>query len=186
LAEFKSFVPGVEVAGEAVRAFSEGFSAEVRTIGQDILVRHGINDPRPGTFYRLQSFLDAMKEISESFGSHMLFRIGYEIARNAKLPPGLDVLENCLAAIDTAYHMNHRNGSIGSYTMVTQPGGRFMNVTAIVCANPYPCSFDWGVIEGFSQRFKPPGSVDIVVRHDDTKPCRKNGAESCTYLVSWI
>ncbi|MFH1113745.1 MAG: hypothetical protein V1792_07470 [Pseudomonadota bacterium] len=186
VAEFTSFEPGVQVSGDAVRAFSEGFPAHMTAVGQGILLKHGIANPGPGTFYLLQSFLDAMREISERFGSQMLFRIGHEIARNAKLPPGMDLLENCLKGIDTAYHMNHRGGSIGSYTVSSRETGSLMNAATIVCANPYPCSFDRGVIEGFAQRFKPPDCIDIIVRHDDSQPCRKIGAKSCTYSVSWV
>jgi hypothetical protein len=116
----------------------------------------------------------------------MLFRIGSEIARNAKLPPGIDILENCLTALDTAYRMNHRGGTVGSYDFVMKEKTGVMNVGSMICANPYPCSFDWGVIEGFAQRFKPPGSIDIIVRHDDSKPCRKQGARSCAYFVTWV
>lgn len=186
MAEFKSFMPSVEVTGEAVNAFSQGFPSILREIGTEILRKHGIDNPGPGAYYPLQAFLDAMKEISDGFGSQMLYRIGCEIARNAKLPPGMDGLNNCLMALDTAYHLNHRNGSIGSYSVTIPQSGGFKSVTNVICANPYPCSFDWGVIEGFAQRFKPPGSIEVVVRHDDASPCRKKGADSCTYLVTSI
>ena len=95
-----------------------------------------------------------MKEIQDKFSSEMLFRIGEKIATNAVLPPGIDSLESSLASINTAYRMNHRRGDIGGYeyTYVGEVGG--LKRAKIVCANPYPCAFDRGVIHGFAQRFK--------------------------------
>jgi hypothetical protein len=50
-----------------------------------------------------------------------------------------------------------------------------------VCDNPYPCAFDRGIITAMAQGFE----LQAKVVHDDAKPCRKQGAESCTYIASW-
>ena len=51
--------------------------------------------------------------------------------------------------------------------------------------NPYPCEFDRGIIEAMAKRFKPAGAALVRVKHDDSAPCRKTGADSCTYWVEW-
>ena len=185
MAEFKSFEPDVEVAGEVINAFSTGFPQEVRAFGTSILEKYGLHEAHAGAFYPVQSLLDAMKHVSEDLGPQMLYRIGFQIATNAILPPGIDSLEKCLQSIDVAYHMNHRSGEIGDYKFVPAETQRFVHRVKMECRNPYPCSFDIGVIEGFATRFKPPDCVDVLVRHDETGPCRKKGAESCAYIVSW-
>jgi hypothetical protein len=186
VAEFKSFVADVEVLGDAIEAFVAGFPPELSKIGSDLLAAKGIDGFRRGEYYPLQSLLDAMKEIQDKFSSEMLFRIGEKIATNAVLPAGIDSLENCLASINTAYHMNHRRGEIGSYeyTYLGEAGG--LKRAKMTCPNPYPCAFDRGVIHGFAQRFKPSGAVDVIVRHDESGPCRRTGANACTYLISWV
>ena len=186
MAQFKSFTPGVEVRGEVIQAFVAGFPPEVKKNGLQILEKHGIHDAGEGEFCPLQSLLDAMQEISDRYSRQMLYRIGTQIAHNAKLPPGLDSLETCLQSIDVAYHMNHRGGDIGEYifTDLGEEGG--LRKAKMVCANPYPCAFDRGVVEGFASRFKPPGCRDVLVREDESQPCRRNGAESCTYIISWL
>ena len=69
---------------------------------------------------------------------------------------------------------------IGHYNFKAE--GR--NKATLVCANPYPCDFDRGIIVAMARRFGPKaGSVRVV--HDDTQPCRKKGEESCTYHVAW-
>ncbi|MBI4963428.1 MAG: hypothetical protein HY913_09130 [Desulfomonile tiedjei] len=186
MAEFKSLSPAVEVAGEVLMAFLAAFPQEFRSSGLRILEQHGLSDPKPNQFYALQNFLDAMKQISQSFSTQMLFRIGEQIALHAALPPGIDDLQKCLASIDVAYHMNHRGGEIGRYDyklLGTEVG---LGKATMTCPNPYPCSFDRGVIEGFAKRFKLPGSYDVLVRHDDSQPCRGKGDESCTYIVTWL
>ena len=55
----------------------------------------------------------------------------------------------------------------------------------MTCGNPYPCDFDRGIIDAMARAFKPADSLFIKVRHDDTQPCRKNGADACTYRVQW-
>ena len=186
MTEFKSFTPDVEVIGQAIEAFIAGFPTELSKIGLDVLAASGIDKFSAGEYYPLQSLLDAMKEMQNKFSSEMLFRIGEKIATNAVLPPGINSLEACLASIDTAYHMNHRRGDIGSYEYSYIGGDTGLKRAKMICPNPYPCAFDRGVIQGFSQRFRPAGAIDIIVRHVESGPCRKNGANSCTYLISWL
>jgi len=185
MAEFISFDPTVQVVGEVIAAFVGGFPSEVQREGFAILKRHAIENPRPGDYYPLQSLLDAMKEVSEKMGSQMLNRIGDQIATNAMLPPGLSSLESCLAAIDVAYHMNHKGGDIGRYVYADEGTEHGLRKAKMVCPNPYPCAFDRGVIEGFARRFRPAGCLDCIVRHDDSQPCRREGADSCTYVIVW-
>jgi hypothetical protein len=185
MAEFISFASDVEVVGEVIAAFVAGFPTGTERLGLQILEKHGIDDPQQGEWYPLQQFLDAMKEISDRIGSHILTRIGEQIAANAKLPPGLDSLEKCLASVDTAFHMNHRAGEIGHYHYSDEGTQGGLRRAKMVCPNPYPCAFDQGVIDGFAGRFKPADAEGVVVRHDDSQPCRRKGDESCTYLIAW-
>jgi hypothetical protein len=187
MAEFVSFDPAVEVSGEVVAAFVAGFPQDFKKSGLEILVERGISSPRPGEFYPLQRLLDAMKQIGNRYSDQMLFRVGQQIALHAKLPPDIDSLEKSLASIDVAYHMNHRRGDIGHYVYSSgENTGSGMHRATMVCANPYPCAFDRGCIEGFAERFKPPQCIDVVVRHDDSRPCRRHGGDSCTHVISWI
>jgi hypothetical protein len=185
MAEFRSFAPNVEVRGEVMAAFIGGFPAGTQEIGLECLQKSQISGVRPGEWYPLQSFLDAMKEIRDRFGVSFLSRVGEQIAMNAVLPPGLDSLEQCLSSIDVAYHMNHRGGEIGHYQYTYKGIERRLHRAVMSCANPYPCSFDLGVIQGFSNRFKPATAIDVVVLHDDSGPCRRRGEESCIYTISW-
>jgi hypothetical protein len=185
MAEFRSFADSVEVMGGVIVAFVSGFPKGTEQVGLKILEKYGLKGPMEAEWYLLQPFLDAMKEISDKIGPHLLSRIGEGVAENVQLPPGLDSLEKCMGSVDAAYHMNHRGGEIGSYQYSDEGTEGGLRRAKMVCANPYPCAFDWGVLEGFAVRFKPADAAGIVVRHDDSQPCRKNGSQSCTYLISW-
>jgi len=182
MAQFVSFQKGVEVCGEAVLAVVNALDAGKAT-RLKILEKHGIADPHPGGWYSQQLWLDAFKEISEIFGIHTLFAIGEAIPENALFPPELDNLKKSLASIDLAYHLNHRGGEIGHYTLAEFDEAR--RTAVMVCNNPYPSEFDRGIITTMTRKFVPRNSVIYDVQLDPSKETRLHGGNSCTYLVTW-
>jgi hypothetical protein len=181
MAEFKAYAPGVQVNGQTVLAIVDGMGA-FKDRAYKILQNNGIVDPIPDKWYNQQAWLDAFKEISTSLGDNTLVMIGKKIPENAKFPPDIDSLGKALSAIDGAYHANHRGGDIGNYKMVRSSE----NLVKMVCNNPYPCAFDSGLVTAFVAKFKPKGSSRFAnVKHDDSESCRKKGADSCTYLITW-
>jgi hypothetical protein len=180
MAQFIAFEPNVEVNGETVLAIVDGMEAFAGRARQ-ILAQCGIVDAKPGGWYRQQSWLDAFRIIAKTVGPKTLFLIGTRIPENANFPPQIDSIDKALAAIDVAYHMNHRGGEIGTYGYKSTSS----NSATMVCKNPYPCDFDRGIIEAMAKRFKPKGSLIVRVSHDDAAGCRKEGGDSCTYRVTW-
>lgn len=179
MAQFRAYAQGVEVNGETVLAIVDGMGS-FKDMAVKVLTDCGIPNPKPGQWYPQQAWLDAFKKIADTIGSNTLYSIGKKIPENAKFPPQINSIDKALSAIDVAYHMNHRGGEIGSYTC--QKAGE--RAIKMVCPNPYPCDFDRGIIEAMALKFKPEKSV-LIVRHDDSAACRKKGANSCTYNVTW-
>jgi hypothetical protein len=180
MAQFVALSPEVEVNGETVYAIVDGMGT-FRSVAMEILEVNGIVDPQPGMWYAQQKWLDAFKKIAEALGPNTLFNIGLKIPENATFPPDIVTIEDALKAIDAAYHMNHRGGEIGEYRF--QSNGP--KTAKMICPNPYPCAFDRGIITAMAKRFKPKESPLVSVSHDDSAPCRVNGADSCTYIVTW-
>ncbi len=181
LAEFRVLDANVEVNGESILALVDGMGA-FRETALRILEKQGIPDPQPGEWYRQQSLLDAFAVISEKLGADALYNIGLKIPGNAQFPSDINSLDRALNVLDIAYHMNHRYGEIGHYNLNNVGDFGF----EMVCENPYPCDFDRGLLAALCGRYKPKGSgVTATVIHDDSKPCRKSGASSCTYRITW-
>ena len=181
MAQFKAISPKVEVNGETVLSVLDGLGV-LKEAATAMLTKQGIVNPTPGKWYPQQAWLNAFKEIAERLGDKALYNIGLAIPENAKFPAEIDSLGKALPAIDVAYHMNHRNGDIGEYKF-GRTGERSVEMC---CKNPYPCAFDRGIIAAFCNRFLPKGSsVKATVAHDESAPCRKKGADSCTYRVTW-
>jgi hypothetical protein len=102
------------------------------------------------------------------------------VPNDAPFPPGIDSIETALTALNEAYQMNHRGGDIGSYeSEVVGP-----HHIKVVCRNPYPSDFDYGLLYGLVRRFRPAG-VAFRVIVDEQAPSRKKGADSCTYHIYW-
>lgn len=179
MAQFQAFAPGVEVNGAAVLSVVEGMGG-FRAMALQILAQNGIINPQAGKWYSQQAWLDAFKQIAERVGPATLLMIGSKIPETALWPTNITTVEDALASIDVAYHMNHRGGEIGHYHFQKLGEG----LGKVVCHNPYPCNFDLGIIEATAKRFAPPVVIPYV-RHDNTQPCRQKGGDSCTYVVTW-
>ena len=180
MTQFVAFAPNAEVNGETVLSIVDGMGI-FKPQAIDILSKNGINNPTAGQWYKQQDWLNSFKEISMKIGVNTLFQIGLKIPENAQWPPQVKTIDQALGSIDVAYHMNHRQGEIGNYKFNVK--GPKLGV--MVCNNPYPCDFDRGIIESVAKKFKPPKTIIVKVKHDDTKPCRKKGDESCTYNIGW-
>ncbi len=179
MALFVALAPGVEVNGAAVLSILMGMES-FQGMGEEILARHGIVDPRAGAWYRQQSWLDAFREIAQRVGPSTLKSIGKQIPGTALWPADVQTIAGALASIDVAYHMNHRYGPVGHYRFI--PTGSAAG--KMICSNPYPCEFDMGIIEATARRFALPKQAPAV-SHDDSQPCRKLGGDTCTYLITW-
>jgi hypothetical protein len=177
VAQFQQFAKDVEVNGQTVLAVVMGMHP-FENKALKILAENGIDNPAPDKWYSQQSWLNAFQNIAGEIGSYALYCIGTKIPETAQFPADIDSLTKALAAVDIAYHMNHRGGDIGHYHF-HQPLDGPMSFT---CTNPYPCEFDRGIIEGIARRFAPDGH-HITIKHDEGGPCRDRGEGSCTYHI---
>ncbi len=179
MAEFKAFSPKVEVLGEVVLSLVNVMGA-FKGISLEALAQNGIVDPHPDRWYSQQAWLDSFKVIAEKVGPNTLYQVGRQVPRQYRFPPGVDSIDAALSGLDGAYRGSHRGGEVGHYKF--QVLG--LNAGRMTCDNPYPCDFDRGILSALAQRFEPPGSL-VDVRHEDNAPCKKEGADSCTYMIHW-
>jgi hypothetical protein len=178
MVQFRPFDPNVEVSGAVIRAIVKAMGDRALRV----LAAHHLDDIDPDGWYPQQAWLDAFRELSQGdFNSTLdLVSIGMRIPEVVAWPSDIKTVEEALRSIDRAYHMTHRKGEIGSYK-VEMVGTR---EAKLVCENPYPCDFDYGLIYSTARLFVPAGN-GLTVIHDDHASCRKRGGDSCTYYVHW-
>lgn len=195
MAQFIAFNQEVEVDGGTTLAVANSMKRG-REGRIAILEKHFGTSPEVGKWYHQQAWLNAFKEIADTLGDMNLFLIGTAIIENAQFPP-MKGLEDALRSIDVAYHMNHRLGGkvmfnpqtgemlegIGHYSLISFDANTRKAV--MCCNNPYPSKFDEGIITEVTRRFKPADSINFEVKIDISKERRTQGADSCTYLISW-
>jgi hypothetical protein len=197
--QFKAFEEGIEVNGQTVYAIIDGFK-HFRSLAAKFLLNNGIGESDqeqgviidPEAWYSQEAWLDAFEAIAKAVGDSVLFQIGVSIPRNAQFPPWVVDIESAVKSVDIAYHMNHRKQGqimfnpenmsmtegIGHYGFEKIEG---KNIIVSKCENPYPCDFDCGIMTTMASKFE----VQAAVAHNDSEPCRKNGADSCTYMITW-
>jgi hypothetical protein len=196
--QFKPFEPGIEVFGASIDAIVDAFklfpsvalkrlvSAGIGTLkGKDVVVNRD-------AWYPQANWLSVFESIASEVGARALMQIGQQVPKHAPFPPTINDVHSAMASMDAAYHMNHRKGGkvmfdpatgtmlegIGHYGYTPVPKER--RIISVV-ENPYPCEFDKGIITALATRFEKGSRVT----HDDAAPCRRNGANSCKYIIVW-
>ncbi len=173
-------VTGVEVSGELVRAMVEGMRG-VRKRYRHLLAEHGVDDPDPNCWYSRDELLNIFQTISDNVGPFVICDMGTRVADDANFPAEIDSVEEALTHVGEFFRDGHRGDKVGSYTFEKTGEGS----GTIVCQTPYPCDFDQALIEAIALRFRPRGSWDVTVKHEETVGCRKRGGDACTYTVQW-
>lgn len=191
--------PEVEVSGQGIQAVLEAFNA-FSLLASKIMLEEGLGEEGedgtikadPSGWYSLAAYLNAYKKIASQLGDHVVQQVGQAMPKHAKFPPTVVDVPSALSLMDIAYHMNHRldgkemfnpqtgerQEGIGHYGFEPVPGQK---KAIAVCTNVYPCAFDRGLYEAMVKRFDPSGRV----AHDNAKPCRARGGDSCTYIITW-
>ncbi len=175
MAEYVALDPNAEVLGITINATLSSMGDPI-----EILKKYDLYPIVNDVWYNQQKWLNAFKELAQTNFLNLV-AIGMKIPDLAAWPPNVVTVHDALASIGMAYPMNHRNGEIGSY--IYTPTGE--NSGVMVCANPYPSDFDYGLIYRTVQKFRDASSTKLMVKRDESKPSRIGGGESCTFLVEW-
>ncbi|MEZ3115804.1 hypothetical protein RYH80_07725 [Halobaculum sp. MBLA0147] len=174
---FEPLDDGVEVRGSAILSIVNGVPDAFTGQARELLAENGIEDPQPDEWYSQAAYLDAYRAVADRVGERTLEQIGRSTPENAEWPPGVDTPLAALESVDDAYQMNHRGGEIGSYEVVDGDDGR----ATVRCRNPYPCVYDQGLLQGTVEVF----SDDYASIDETSDRCREDGADACTYEVTW-
>lgn len=188
----------VEVNGQDILSFMDALS-QTPLLGSMILQLNKIGtlvDKKyqiiPTEWYLLSHKINLLNIVLDKMGPASLRKIGEKIPENAIFPPEIDDIHKAISSINIAYHMNHRkNGKI----MFDEKTGKIMegigyygyeavkgeNKIISVCENPNVSEYDEGILRTMAKRFQPTAKVEL----DTTKPTRRKGGDSCTFVIMW-
>ncbi|WP_436925451.1 hypothetical protein [Halosimplex amylolyticum] len=172
-------VAEMEVAGELVAAVVGGvekFSTDAREPARNAFGDRDLATAQSGEWYPLSAYVDAIDAVHDFVGDHAVHALGQRIARAVAFPADVDGVPAALAALDEVYRDQHRGGDVGGFAFrqIGDEDGR------VECHTPYPCAFDRGVVEGVAV-----AHADGFVCVCEVGACRSEGADRCTYDVSW-
>lgn len=187
--------PGIEVGGVSIGAVIDAFQ-QYPSIVTKYLVQYGLGTKQGQidrtAWYSLDKWLAVYNAIAKEVGVNSLYSIGKRVPENVELPPNVTDIRSVFGSLNIAYHLNHRKN--GEVMFDVNTGKKLDGIGNVTCEfaegeqritlrfeNPYPCEFDRGLIHAFAMRFE--AAARVV--HDNNAPCRKKGATSCTYVVSW-
>lgn len=176
--ETKPFDKNSKVLGLALKSSIMSLPAFTQKNMFQILKNLGIEELNVKTWYDMNSITKFYSQIIKDFGPNTMFELGKSIPENASFPPEVNNIEAGLHAINAAYNTHHQ-GYVGFYRVVEH---NLENKKIVMqCYNPYPCSFDRGVITGMARKFQTGIRIDI----DKTKPNRKNGGNESWYIITY-
>lgn len=184
-------VPGrFEVIGRSITSILEA-TGTYAGVTRKIFMRYGMKTIHNDSWYPLQPFLDAFRDVAKEVGDATLLVVGKKIPEFARWPAGVTDVVSAIESVDDAYHMNHRKDGVPMFDPATgvkiEGIGHYRcervgkNKIIAVADSPYPSAFDKGIFLGTGRRFEPAIEVEL----DTDKPSRLRGGESCTYILTW-
>lgn len=176
--EYVAFDTNTEVFGRAVNTIWAALGKEILPV----LEKYGLATIDPDKWYNQQTVLDLLADLARRKTARTtvdFIMIGMKSTEYALFPPHIKTIPDIMLAMDTAYKMNHR-GEAGGW-QCTILGERKIEM---VTDTPYPDDISYGSLYGFARFLAPPESEVKVVR-DLSKPIRKFGGHTTTYIITW-
>ena len=188
----------IEVHGQDILSFMDALST-ADYLGDMILKEEKIGTLVDGKYviipeewYLLEDKIKILQKVLEYVGPTTLKAVGQKIPENAIFPPDIDDIHKAISSINIAYHMNHRKAGEIMYNKVTgtiTEGIGYYGYQAVegekkiisVCENPNISEYDEGILTAMARRFESSVKVEL----DTSKPTRRNGGDSCTFIITW-
>ena len=164
-----------QVLGRYIEAVTECALSHKET--SSILEKLGLSSPQYSEWYPLALFHRFLLYLMKFHGDEALFEVGKCLVTNTPFPDRVSTVQDAFRSLDLAYTIVHRNQHGSMYGLKSKSDFQIV----VVAANPYPCPFDWGIIQGITKRFAP----NATVSHDFSHGCRLDGDPACHYTITF-
>lgn len=186
---YRPFVPGITVAGNTVRVFTDTLRS-FPVLREAILEVLGEREVDEEFWYPQEDLLRAYQKVDHLLGGRGLERFGRLVPGLALVPPTITGAHEILGGLDVVFHLHHRRDGATMFDPATgtmlEGIGHYAyerigeREARLYCDNPYPCRFDLGLGLGFAALFEP----DATAVHEPGS-CRGRGDDGCGYRVRW-
>ncbi len=176
MAQFIAFDESVEIIGFGLQSIFTGIAA---TIGEgqaiEIFKKYNLYPIDEESWYSQQTCLDILKDLDE-FAD--LVAVGFKVFQPLN-SPDIRTVVDALNFLDVGYQTIHRGDDRGGYQfyLISDQLGR------LICHNPYPADFDFGVVYSLLKHYPTGNEMRIV--WDEKVPNRKQDADTCEFIIEW-
>jgi hypothetical protein len=169
----------VEVSGEAVNSFINGFPEFLEEIALDALYSNNLDAPVSGKWYNFNDCLKVLDQMGSKFGSDTLYAIGKQAMHCALIPENVKTLKEALDNLELAFDLNHRNMKICWVTLEKYDLGA--KKVVLFMENPYPLEINRGILTSLAREHNPIPDIIPEVRIDEENSILSKGK----YIISW-
>jgi len=135
--------------------------------------RSGLMEIEAGRWYPQAALLKFFQQVLKNDGEDVLFNTGLRMIGSTIFPPNVATFQEAVSSLDLGYTIAHRY-QVGSMFGLRASGEMQLD---IIAANPYPCPYDWGVLQGLMKKWAPAARLS----HDFSQGCRLDGETACHY-----
>lgn len=133
----------------------------------------GLMEVEAGRWYPQATLLKFFHQVMKTDGEDVLFYMGLRMIGSTLFPPNVGTFQEAISSMDLGYTIAHRY-QIGSMFGLRASGEMQLD---IIAANPYPCPYDWGILQGIMKKWAPAARLS----HDFSQGCRLDGETACHY-----
>lgn len=176
MAQFVAFDKNAKASGRGLLVMVKGIRlAKNEAETTALLQKHNLYPLLATKWYLQQDVLDMMRELNKTAD---LVALGISMPE-PELFPALSTISDALNMLNTLYQMDHQGGEVGYYEFIQH--GNFIG--RMICHNPYPADFDFGLLYAILKHYN--SEDTMYIDWDRTRKNRKDGADSCEFILEW-
>ena len=135
--------------------------------------KFSLNELEAGRWYPQTLLMKCFEQVLKLEGEDRLFELGMQLIAGTVFPPNVHTFQEAISSMDLGYTIAHRY-QVGSMFGLRASGEMQL---VVIAANPYPCPYDWGILQGIMKIYAPAARLS----HDFSQGCRLDGETSCHY-----
>ncbi|MBU1241001.1 hypothetical protein KKF84_14845, partial [Myxococcota bacterium] len=120
-----------------------------------ILLGVGLKTIEPLKWYSQAHVSKVFAQLMRAKGDDYIYGIGKALIDQGTLPDNVHSFQSAVSALDLGYTIAHRNQTGAQFGQKSTSPLRL----EIIAANPYPCPFDWGILQQLIARYAPSAKI---------------------------